>query len=108
MNPASRPKCLQSALDGSPPKRSTSRFAARVLGSDPSPAEYNKLNKDLSGLGEQLLNQKTALDKAVADKHQNNTEEGFGRLDALNRIGNQVFSTDMATSGLSEIGRAHV
>jgi hypothetical protein len=77
------------------------RFAARVLGPDPGPAEYNKLKKDMSGLGEQLLNQKTALDKAVADKHQKNTEEGFGRLDALNRIGNQVFSTDLAMSGLT-------
>src|SRR6201999_1211802 len=27
--------------------------------------------------------------------------EEFGRLDALNRIGNQVFYLDMATSGLS-------
>ncbi len=77
------------------------RFAARVLGPDASPAEYNKLKKELSGLGDQLLNQKNALDKAVADKLQKNTEEGFGRLDALNRIGNQVFSTDLAMSGLS-------
>ena len=76
------------------------RFATRVLGPDASPAEYNKLKKDLTGLGEQLLNQKNALDKAVAEKHQKNTEEGFGRLDALNRIGNQVFSTDLAMSGL--------
>jgi len=43
--------------------------------------------------------------KAVADKHQNNTEEGFGRLDALNRIGNQVFSTDLAMSGLTGFER---
>ena len=77
------------------------RFAARVLGPDASPAEYNKLKRDLSGLGDQLLNQKNALDKAVADKRQTNTEEGFGRLDALNRIGNQVFSTDLAMSGLT-------
>ena len=77
------------------------RFAARVLGPDASPAEYNKLKKELSGLGDQLLNQKNALDKVVADKLQKNTEEGFGRLDALNRIGNQVFSTDLAMSGLS-------
>src|SRR5213075_1374988 len=29
------------------------------------------------------------------------TEEGFGRLDALNRIGNQVFYTDLVTAGLA-------
>src|SRR6202041_2554915 len=34
-------------------------------------------------------------------KHQKETEEGFGRLDALNRIGNQVFATDLALSGLT-------
>jgi len=29
------------------------------------------------------------------------TDEGFGRLDALNRIGNQVFYTDLVLGGLS-------
>jgi hypothetical protein len=77
------------------------RFAARVLGPDATPAEYNKLKQDLSALGARLLGQSNALDKAVADQHQKNTEEGFGRLDALNRIGNQVFATDLAISGLS-------
>jgi hypothetical protein len=77
------------------------RFAARVLGPDATPAEYNKLKQDLSALGARLLSQSNALDRAVADQHQKNTEEGFGRLDALNRIGNQVFATDLAISGLS-------
>jgi hypothetical protein len=31
VNPANRPKCLQSALDVSPSNLSTSAFAARVL-----------------------------------------------------------------------------
>ncbi len=77
------------------------RFAARVLGPDPTPAEYNRLKADLTALGARLLSQNDALVKAVADRHQKNTEEGFGRLDALNRIGNQVFATDLAISGLS-------
>ena len=77
------------------------RFAARVLGPNPNPAEYNKLKSDLTATGAQLLNQKNSLEKAVADNHQKETEEGFGRLDALNRIGNQVFSTDLALSGLT-------
>ena len=77
------------------------RFAARVLGPDIAPADYNKLKADLTALLARLLGQANALDKAVADLHQKNTEEGFGRLDALNRIGNQVFATDLAVSGLA-------
>lgn len=77
------------------------RFATRVLGPDIAPADYNKLKADLTALLARLLGQANALDKAVADLHQKNTEEGFGRLDALNRIGNQVFATDLAVSGLS-------
>ncbi len=75
------------------------RFAARVLGPTRKPrAQYNKLKSELTATGAQLLDQKNSLDKAVADNHQKETEEGFGRLDALNRIGNQVFSTDLALS----------
>jgi hypothetical protein len=77
------------------------RFAARVLGPDIVPADYNKLKADLTTLLARLLGQANALDKAVTDQHQKNTEEGFGRLDALNRIGNQVFATDLAVSGLA-------
>jgi hypothetical protein len=75
------------------------RFAARVLGPNPDPADYNKLKTDLKALFARLLGQSDALNKAVADQRQMNTEEGFGRLDALNRIGNQVFATDLAISG---------
>ena len=39
----------------------------------------------------------TAQDKP---RQQKDTEEGFGRLDALNRIGNQVFSQDLTLSGV--------
>jgi len=77
------------------------RFATRVLGPDATPEERKQLKADLSALGARLLGQKNALDKAVTDQHQENTEEGFGRLDALNRIGNQVFATSLAMSGLS-------
>lgn len=77
------------------------RFATRVLGPDIAPADYNKLKADLTALLARLLGQANALEKAVADGHQKNSEEGFGRLDALNRIGNQVFATDLAVSGLS-------
>ena len=77
------------------------RFATRVLGPDASPAERDKLRKELSAVGDNLLSQKNILERTVADKGQKNTEEGFGRLDALNRIGNQVFYTDLALGGLA-------
>ena len=77
------------------------RFATRVLGPDADPAERSKLKKDLATVGDYLLNQKKILEQTVAGKRQKDTEEGFGRLDALNRIGNQVFYTDMALGGLT-------
>jgi cytochrome c5 len=81
------------------------RFATRVLGPDASPADRRNLKKDLATRGDYVLNLKNALEKALADKGQKDTEEGFGRLDALNRIGNQVFSTDLADSGLTGFER---
>ena len=49
-----------------------------------------------------LLGQNQSAERRrFKDKHQNDTEEGFGRLDALNRIGNQVFYTDLVMSGLT-------
>jgi hypothetical protein len=77
------------------------RFATRVLGPGAGPAERSKLKKDLAARGDYVLNQKTILEKALADKGQQDTEEGSGRLDALNRIGNQVFCTDLADGGLT-------
>ena len=78
------------------------RFAARVLAPDATPAERDELKKELAKGGDFVLGQVKALKKALRDKHQTDTEEGYGRLDALNRIGNQVFATDMAISGLPE------
>jgi mono/diheme cytochrome c family protein len=72
------------------------RFAARVLGPDPDPAAYNQLKKDLSATGDDLLSQISIQKKTFAK----DTLEGFGRLDALNRIGNQVFFTDLDLGGL--------
>jgi mono/diheme cytochrome c family protein len=83
------------------------RFATRVLGPDATKAERDDLEQKLAPIGKFLLDQKNLYDKTIASKktydnkqQQMDTEEGFGRLDALNRIGNQVFTTDMAMSGL--------
>jgi hypothetical protein len=84
-----------------------SRFAARVLGPDATKAERDDLKQKLAPIAKFLLDQKKLYDKTIAGKktydnkqQQTDTEEGYGRLDALNRIGNQVFTTDMALSGL--------
>jgi hypothetical protein len=84
------------------------RFAARVLGPDAKEADRGSLEQKLASVGQFLLDQHNLYDKTIAGmktydgKHpQKDTEEGFGRLDALNRIGNQVFYTDFVLGGLS-------
>jgi hypothetical protein len=57
------------------------RFATRVLGPDASPAERDKLKKELSAVWDNVLRQKNILEKTVADKGQKSTEEGYGRLE---------------------------
>src|ERR1700730_18272802 len=68
-----------------------SRFAERILGPDSTLDERETLKYQL----DQALNQYKAvkdLEQVVASQ---SIEEGYGRLDALNRIGNQVFSQDL-------------
>src|SRR5580658_6493273 len=68
------------------------RFAARVLGPNASPEATAALKQKLSDL---LTSGKAAL--ALDNNVKSSTiEEGFGRLDALIRIGNQVFALDLA------------
>ena len=64
------------------------RFADRILGTDSTVDERETLKFQI----DQVLktyNDTLALEKRVASR---SIEEGYGRLDALNRIGNQVFS----------------
>ncbi|MGJ4948903.1 di-heme-cytochrome C peroxidase [Bradyrhizobium sp. HKCCYLS20291] len=78
-----------------------SRFADRVLGPNASDADRETLKKGLKAATAFALNmQANNYKNTIAAKGQTETEEGFGRLDALNRIGNQVFYLDMAVSGL--------
>ena len=81
------------------------RFAARVLGPDATRAQRDELEKGLSKAFHAVFAQKSALDKMHKDTNRQDTEEGFGRLDALNRIGNQVFATDMTINGLQGFGK---
>jgi hypothetical protein len=80
-----------------------SRFADRVLGPGAGQAERKTLEKGLqAALDFALKTQAESYERTIRSKgHKEETAEGFGRLDALNRIGNQVFYTDMAMNGLS-------
>jgi hypothetical protein len=78
------------------------RFATRVLGPGASKAQRNELKKELQAVGDFLKNQIEVTKKTLKAKGQKDTDEGYGRLDALNRIGNQVFYLDLASSGLSD------
>src|SRR5262249_10149447 len=73
------------------------RFAARVLGPDASKAERKQLRDRLSEVKDFLFQQEKTHQKTIKAKTkeqgQSDTDEGYGRLDALNRIGNQVFYT---------------
>ena len=77
------------------------RFATRVLGPNASEADRAALKKGLTAAWNVAFSQATALKNLYTRVHQQDTEEGYGRLDALNRIGNQVFYTDMALSGVT-------
>ena len=62
------------------------RFARRVLGSNDNIVTRNQLKDDLNETIEILAKSSDTIE----------VTEGFTRLDALNRIGNQVFNKDMS------------
>jgi len=67
------------------------RFAERILGPDSTLADRETLKGQLD-LTLKQYGAVQALEKSVASQ---SILEGYGRLDALNRIGNQVFSLDL-------------
>ncbi|MEH2564240.1 di-heme-cytochrome C peroxidase [Bradyrhizobium sp. AZCC 2289] len=67
------------------------RFAERILGPDATSADRALLKKQLI----LVLNQYNKAKKLEDSVAPLSIVEGYGRLDALNRIGNQVFSIDL-------------
>jgi hypothetical protein len=67
------------------------RFASRVLGPDASWDEKAALKAQLT----EVLGQYKKMQQLEERVAVQSIEEGYGRLDALNRIGNQVFSSDL-------------
>jgi hypothetical protein len=76
------------------------RFADRVLGRDADKAQRDKLNEELNDVWNFLKSQIDVTERTLDSKGQQDTAEGYGRLDALNRIGNQVFYVDFVKSNL--------
>ena len=68
-----------------------SRFAERILGPDSTVDDRETLKSQLDQVIAQYKRVKN-LEERVASQ---SILEGYGRLDALNRIGNQVFSIDL-------------
>jgi mono/diheme cytochrome c family protein len=66
------------------------RFANRVLGKHHSIAQYTQLKIDVA----RLVAEGLGMELAHAGDNRS-LEEGFGRIDALNRIGNEVFADQM-------------
>lgn len=68
------------------------RFARRVLG-----AAYNEVNRDaLKKQYDEFLEAAQAIKKLEDSVSEWGVAEGYGRLDALNRIGNEVFAMQAA------------
>lgn len=71
------------------------RFAARVLGEANSSANRDLLKQQFDALLEVGKQEGALEEQAIKD----GVTEGFTRLDALNRIGNEVFGRQMARQG---------
>jgi mono/diheme cytochrome c family protein len=67
------------------------RFAGEIERISGKPVDREDLKQKLEDALEQIRNKKTMEDKILDQQEARHVEEGFGRLDALNRIGNQVF-----------------
>jgi len=70
------------------------RFADRLESIEGRSVDRKKLRGDLELALQKIKKQKAANDSLLTRQGVTNLDEGFGRLDALNRIGNQVFYTN--------------
>ncbi len=71
------------------------RFADRVLGRSASEEDREKLRSGLAKAFDSIVVAARASGASEAASGQADTPENFGRLDALNRIGNRLFYEDL-------------
>lgn len=67
------------------------RFEARVLGAEAGPEKKSELRRELDAFLAQAMREREYTQKHGIYENQ----AGFGRTDALTRIGNQVFAVDL-------------
>ncbi|MBB4198114.1 mono/diheme cytochrome c family protein [Rhodoblastus sphagnicola] len=72
------------------------RFATRVLGEGAGDADKTALKQKLEATIADIVAVAMKTGQITHDAGQKATGDGPGRLDALNRIGNQVFFTDLS------------
>ncbi|RXH21201.1 cytochrome C [Bradyrhizobium zhanjiangense] len=79
------------------------RFADRLESIEGRSVDRKKLRGDLELALQKIKKQKAANDSLLTKQGVTNLDEGFGRLDALNRIGNQVFYTNFLDPATGEL-----
>ncbi|WP_271575668.1 di-heme-cytochrome C peroxidase [Bradyrhizobium sp. CCBAU 11361] len=71
------------------------RFASKLERIKGQSVDRKQIRGDLELALQKIRNQKAATDRLLTGQGVASLDEGFGRLDALNRIGNQVFYTNL-------------
>ncbi|MGR9235055.1 di-heme-cytochrome C peroxidase (plasmid) [Rhizobium leguminosarum] len=73
------------------------RLVNSLTEATPAPDDaHDRTTAQLNDICREKIRNKVKLEREVlARRHETHAEEGFGRLDALNRIGNQVFHEDL-------------
>ncbi|WOH80465.1 di-heme-cytochrome C peroxidase [Bradyrhizobium sp. BEA-2-5] len=79
------------------------RFASRLESIEGRSIDRKKLRSDLELALQKIKTQKAASDSLLTGQGVANLDEGFGRLDALNRIGNQVFYINFLDPATGEL-----
>lgn len=78
------------------------RFARNVEAIRGQPVDRKELKAELKNRLQTILADKRAGEAILKRRGHEHVEEGFGRLDALNRIGNQVFFTNLLQPRIDE------
>jgi len=84
------------------------RFADRLESIEGRSVDRKKLRGDLERALQNIKKQKAANDGLLTRQGVTNLDEGLGRFDALNRIGNQVFYTNFLDPATGELPDPHL
>lgn len=79
------------------------RFASRLESIRGTNVDRKLLKTELQAALDKIKNEKAQSDSLLESQGASNLDEGFGRLDALNRIGNQVFYSNFLDQKTGEL-----